>query len=141
MRPAILTMVLTVFLTSPVAAICYAQCSSKLINTSWQCNYTCQFSPAKGSECMEFFSSGPSNKFNQLISTFSFDAGCVCTASGTEKSPKFDYSNTQFQCVEENDGTAFVGTLGKKGSMTGQYFDTTGNHCIYSCTKRSSSTC
>ncbi len=140
MRHVIVTMVLTVLLISPVAATCHAQCSSKLINTSWQCSYSCQFSLAPGSDCMEFGSSGPSNKFNQYISTFSYDSGCVCTASGTEKSPKFDQSKTQFQCVEENDGTAFVGKVGKN-SLTGQYFDTTGDQCIYSCTKRSSPTC
>jgi len=139
MRRVIVSTVLCVLLISPIAGICHAVCSDTLNNTSWQCNSSCQFE-GTGSECMEFFSSGPSNKFNQFISTFSFDSGCVCTATGSEKSPKFDQSNKQFQCVEELDGTAFVGKFSSK-TLTGQYFDTTGDQCIYSCTKRPGPTC
>lgn len=125
-------------LAGPLEGLATADCDSKLVGTSWDCNFTCSNPLVNSSRCMEFGHFSLSSDFDMSLAGFSGDEGCTCVATGSEKSPKFDKEPSNFECTEVNFPSSFLGHVSSK-KLTGQYWDSTGLACLSSCTKRSSS--
>ena len=126
-------------LGGPLQGLAAADCDSKLVGTSWDCNFSFSNS-AKNSACMDFGHFGLSSEFDMSVTGFDGDEGCTCAAAGSFKSPKFDAKPSNFECTEVVFPSSFLGKVSSK-KLTGQYWDHNGLSGFVSCTKRSSSSC
>ena len=122
----------------PLESLATADCDSKLVSTSWDCNFAFSNPSFSYSPCVEFGHFGLSSDFDMSVSGFDGNEGCTCVATGSEKSPKFDAKPSNFECTEVNFPSSFLGQVSSK-KLTGQYWDSTGLSGLISCTKRSSS--
>jgi hypothetical protein len=110
----------------------------------------CQNALADKSFDCTFKGEGPTENFRLCfttggISTYfdlhyaGVDYGCVCQTAGSFSSPKFDGSESKFECVTE-DGVEVTGKI-KKSKLTGQGSDFEGSSVVFSCTENATPGC
>lgn len=119
----------TVLLFNLSSAEAGGNCEGKLVNNSYNCNFTDNDFPPF-SDCLKFGTGGVSQYFDGILGPSDF--GCACNASGSS----FDKSPSSFECSDPNESFSLNGKIkGKKLSVQG--VGSTGEEYIGTCTLRS----
>jgi hypothetical protein len=109
-------------------------CQDRLVGNAYDCT---ERTPTEDfSVCWEF-AVGPTSSNFDLFLDVSTDYGCACEGDGSFKSPSFNASLNEFECVGASIDFEWRGKV-SPNKLTGQGSDAQGQSIFFSCTKRSS---
>jgi hypothetical protein len=112
------------------SALAGGNCQDKLVGNTYNCTYSAN-DGTMGTDCVAF-SSGGSGYFDALYSGV-VSYTCVCVASGSLSSPKFDASSSAYECTRGDFPESISGKVkGKK--LTDQGVEGDGSQFIEECT-------
>jgi hypothetical protein len=123
---------MTVSLAEPSCAVAGdGDCQAKIAGNA----YDCDFKASDGSSstaCVHVFTGGLSQDFDFGIASGD-DYGCACDTKGSYKSPSYDASANEFECVT-NFGDELGGKI-KSGGLSGEGISSGGVSMVFSCKK------
>jgi len=112
-------------------------CQDKLVGNAYDCT---EKDSGGGTSpiCWEFATGGSSSNFDLYLGDLGgTDYGCACQGNGSFKSPSFNSSSNEFECVGASFDFEWHGKVSSK-KLSGQGSAADGESLFFSCTERTS---